>query len=1287
MATVVAVAAGALLAAGSYLLASRSQGGGLSSSGPRLSSSQLTTSTEGAGITQLFGRMRLDGQIIWATQFKETVNTETTKTKRGGKGGGSQKQTTTTYTYSISLAIAFCAGNKRAALSRLWADGKELDVSTLNLRFYPGSQTQVPDPFIESVQGTGNVPAYRGVTYVVIEEMQLADYGNRVPQITAEVVVPVDTPDPVDIQNSAAGFTLIPASGETIYSTTQVDIITSGTGDDITTKPDNVHNAFRRPDVVHSLDNLFRMADGLETVSVVVSWFGTDLRAGNCVITPKIEDRDRKLTPTDWTVGAYTRDTAPEVSRDANDRPVFGGTPSDASVVSLIQYLKSKGKKVVFYPFIMLDVPTGNTLPDPYSANGAGVGQPAFPWRGRITCSPAAGYAGTVDKTAAAATQVNAFFDQYNAMIAHYADLCVTAGGVDGFIIGSELIGLTTVRSAVGVYPAVSRLVSLAAAVKPVVGASCKVGYAADWSEWTHESSDGLWFHLDPLWSSANIDFCGVDNYLPMSDWRDGSQHLDYDGVNGPVSPYEPDYLASQIEGGEYYDYYYASMANRRAQIRTPITDAAYGKPWVFRRKDFRNWWLNQHYNRPGWSESASPTGWVPGSKPIWFTEFGFPALDKGTNQPNVFYDPKSSESAFPYFSTGLRDDFLQRVAIEVVYDYWKTNTPVNGGLKMLEAKNMHVWTWDARPFPDYPVRSNVWADGALWFKGHWLTGRIESVPLARLVAHLCDAAGLSAAEYDTTGLYGPGALVRGFQIDNPQSIRESLDTLMQAYLFDAFESEGRIKFLLRSNTRTYSLSDDDFVVSDSDPVGVSLKRGQETELPSSVKISFLDEFNDFNVAAVDGKTSRGYSQNIEQIDVPVLLTTEYARSLADGIVQQRWIERQSGQMSLPPSLSRLDPGDAVTFPVGNHAVTGRITNITLGEQRDCEFFGFDPGIFSLPAAADTERLPAVADIFGAAALFIMDLPLFTGEEPYPHAPVLAANASPWPGAVSIYRQLADSTYQIVSVHEYRNAVGELVQPLNPGPAGVWDRANALEVRFDYGALSSVTEARALERATALGVFNAAKGEWEIIQFATATPTATPRQYIVTNLLRGQLGSEHAMASPFPIGSRVVLLEPGLLTELAVTAEIVDDANVYRYGPYKYPQSDTTYQNRAFTGRKVGLRPYAPAGVKMTVGLSNNDLTIGWKRRTRFGGDSWKADEVPLNEEVERYRVRVFNGAAVVRTVVVTTPRFVYTVAMQTADFGATQSGLTVDVAQYGSAFGGYGIARKETLAIEGTTP
>ena len=96
-------------------------------------------------------------------------------------------------------------------------------------------------------------------------------------------------------------------------------------------------------------------------------------------------------------------------------------------------------------------------------------------------------------------------------------------------------------------------------------------------------------------------------------------------------------------------------IAGRRSGRRSPT--APHGKPWVFRTKDLRGWWENQHFNRPGGVESGAPTAWVPQSKPIVFTEAGCPAVDRGTNQPNVFFDPKSSESFLPHFSRGWRDD------------------------------------------------------------------------------------------------------------------------------------------------------------------------------------------------------------------------------------------------------------------------------------------------------------------------------------------------------------------------------------------------------------------------------------------------------------------------------------------------------------------------------------------------------------------------------------------------------------------------------------------------------
>lgn len=50
--------------------------------------------------------------------------------------------------------------------------------------------------------------------------------------------------------------------------------------------------------------------------------------------------------------------------------------------------------------------------------------------------------------------------------------------------------------------------------------------------------------------------------------------------------------------------------------------------------------------------------------KPVWFTEFGFPAVDGCANQPNVFYDPSSSESFFPRDSKGRVDLKAQREAL-----------------------------------------------------------------------------------------------------------------------------------------------------------------------------------------------------------------------------------------------------------------------------------------------------------------------------------------------------------------------------------------------------------------------------------------------------------------------------------------------------------------------------------------------------------------------------------------------------------------------------------------------
>ncbi len=151
--------------------------------GPRLSDLSIQTSTYGAQIPKLFGRTRVAGTVIWATDLIETKGTQS-----NGKG----RSSTDSYSYSASFAVLLSA-RRIVRVDRIWADGKllrgsagDLKVETV-LRIHHGDDDQLADPLIASAEGA-SAPAYRGAAYAVFDAMQLADYGNRIPSMAFEVV-------------------------------------------------------------------------------------------------------------------------------------------------------------------------------------------------------------------------------------------------------------------------------------------------------------------------------------------------------------------------------------------------------------------------------------------------------------------------------------------------------------------------------------------------------------------------------------------------------------------------------------------------------------------------------------------------------------------------------------------------------------------------------------------------------------------------------------------------------------------------------------------------------------------------------------------------------------------------------------------------------------------------------------------------------------------------------------------------------------------------------------------
>ena len=1237
--------------------------------GPRLADLAVMASTQGAPIPRIYGRARLPGQVIWATNLEEVVST-TSQTTGGGGGkgmGGSPTDTTstTTYSYFANLAVGLCEGPIGAVL-RIWADGKPLDLTGLSIRTYTGEEAQAPDSLL--VAKDGDVPAYRGLAYIVFERLPLANFGNRIPQLSFEVVRPVGR-----LEQMVRAVTLIPGTTEFGYAPgTVVQMLGPGQP-----APENRHITYASSDVVGALDELQAVAPNIERVAIVIAWFGTDLRCGQCRVMPGVDNRAKQTHGGTWSVAGLDRADAHLVST-IDGRPAFGGTPSDQSIRDLIVEIKTRGLKVTLYPFLMLDIPAGNTLPDPLS--GAPT-QPAYPWRGRITCDPAPGRVGSPDGSAAAAAQVNAFFgggaDQWNyrSFVLHYASLAASVGGVDTFLIGSELKSLTRVRSASGVYPAVTALATLAGDVKAIVGANTSVTYGADWTEYgAHVVDEGaaeVRFPLDTLWASPSIDAIGIDYYAPLSDWRDTADQRDLSLTNGP---YRLGYLAGNLAGGEAYDWFYTDMAARDAQIRTSITDGL-GKPWLFRQKDLWHFWSQPHYERVGGAELASATAWVPQSKPIWLTEVGCPAVNKGANQPSVFPDPKSSEAGLPHYSNGCRDDLIQRRYLEAVigaFDPAFGETPLNPvsavyGGRMIPPDGIHVWTWDARPFPAFPALSEAWSDAANWETGHWLTGRLGSTPLDGLVSTILNDSGIGGI--DTSEL-GEGA--DGYVVDRPMTPRAMLDPLALAFAFDAFEQDGVLRFCQRGGLPAAELTEDDLVLPD-ESVPARLVRKPESELPREVTLAFTDIGADYMRAAAASRRLIGASSRSAHADLAVITNDGEAMRRAEIWLQDLWAGRESASFVLPRSKLAFAAGDIIGLTVNARRHLFELQEISETESRAVRARTINPEVFDLALSVPRLRVSDPPLAVGPVHALVLDLPSVSAVQP-PVLAQVAVFADPWPGAVTVWSSVDGLSYGRAAHSLAPSIAGETLDDLSAGPTARWHRTT-VRVRVFGGQLASVSDRSLLAGANAAAV-QRSDGAWEVIQFANAELVAD-RTYALSRLLRGQAGTEWAMATPLPSGAPFVLLDQHIVA-VARGIDTLERALQLRIVAAGRDHADPTAVALTLTPKATALRPLAPVHLKAVRAAGG--VTFSWIRRTRTDGDGW-VGEVPLGEDREQYVLDILSGATVVRSMIVAAPVTLYASADELSDFGAPQATLSVRVAQL-SATVGRGFAAEAVFHI-----
>ena len=148
--------------------------------------------------------------------------------------------------------------------------------------------------------------------------MPLADFGNRIPQLSFEVARPVNA-----LSSLVRGVDIIPGAGEFVYSQKRT-LVRDGLGGGAI----NRNTLVAASDWTASLDALEQSCPNVGSAALVVSWFGDDLRAGQCTIAPRVDDLAKNTSGAIWSVAGLARANARVAARSTAAPPMAERRPT-----------------------------------------------------------------------------------------------------------------------------------------------------------------------------------------------------------------------------------------------------------------------------------------------------------------------------------------------------------------------------------------------------------------------------------------------------------------------------------------------------------------------------------------------------------------------------------------------------------------------------------------------------------------------------------------------------------------------------------------------------------------------------------------------------------------------------------------------------------------------------------------------------------------------------------------------------------------------------------------------
>lgn len=547
-------------------------------------------------------------------------------------------------------------------------------------------------------------------------------------------------------------------------------------------------------------------------------------------------------------------------------------------------------------------------------------------------------------------------------------------------------------------------------------------------------------------------------------------------------------------------------------------------------------------------------------------------------------------------------------------------------------------------------------------------------------VVALMERAGYQSDEYDATPLVVYEKPVRGFAISQPGSTRQALEVLQSAFFFEAAVSD-KIYFFPRAETPVVTIPYDDLRTTDnpeSDDEPLLLDLANEVERPAQIALSYPNVLADYHTATEFSDRLESSQESTSQVQIPMGMTQAEAKAVADALLFDQEASRIKTSISVGPKYARLEPGDVINVENKD----GRLLRMRVGSKDDTfPSFSFELTLDDVGALTSSgvtsddytvvDEVRLLADTLYAA----LDIPLLRDADDQPgfYASVGAdrVNADDeWPGAV-FARAFSVNAFENEFLSGENGIIGEVENLLGDFTGGnEYDETNLITVLVN-GELSSTTWSGLLADASINAAAVGVDGRWEVLRFRTATlveAVGAKNRYTLSGLLRGRKGTEHNMGN-HDIGDRFVLLDSALrnvedqLTQIGVLSTV-------KGVTLNKVLSDVPGEE--FTDTGVRLKPLSP--VQGNALASASGLEVTWSRRTRlsyrYGGTAGIL--VPLGEETEAYRVRIYDGLTLVRTATTTSPAYTYASADISADGFSPGDPVTIVVDQL-SARIGYG--------------